>query len=95
MKIDDDMILITRETVAKGVYRDVDLHIYDQPSPSLLPSSSTGLGFLFIANPCNNLSMSRSIKSRCLRVKLFPINHHTYLHQMLPSSIHQRLAASF
>ncbi len=45
-----------------GVYRDVDLHIYDQPSRSTSsspssPSSSIGLGFLFIANPCYNLSI--------------------------------------
>ena len=45
-----------------GLYRDVDRHIYDQPSQSSSSSSSspsssyTALGFLFIANPCNNLS---------------------------------------
>ena len=39
LKIDDDMILITREAVAKGVCRDVDLYIYDHPSPS--PSFSS------------------------------------------------------
>ena len=56
---DSSMIItvLTREAVAKGVFRNIDLHIYDPPSPSSSPSSSyTALGFLFIANPCNNLS---------------------------------------
>jgi len=39
LKIDDDMILITREAVAKGVCRGVDLHICDHPSPSFSSAS--------------------------------------------------------